>query len=421
MQRQIKTVKQYSRPLQADKLNALYAVAKDYMAIKNYVYEHYSGIGSLGKIDPGYTVQNEMTASGLRKRMSITSVYFYRAIFDALQDIKMQWSRLRDKIRLLVMRNPNLSDLERQYVCWILKHPKLYTRVLQRKRMDLPPNFRDKQLDAHRLHNLICRLTRRHKQPKCSADRCVSFSVTNRAYQYVPGGIKISTKVPNRRVFIPLTDKNQYDMQLLLKFDHENRIVLHVPLEQRIKRNAGLEKQIELRFGYGAMLHLSNGHLYGDLLGEYMTRETKRLKQKNNRRQKLIAQSKLCAERGDNQKALRILRNNLGQLKYTRQKRRADEAVKSYINAQINKMLQMEKPGMLIIPKREKIVYKTIPYELHAYLSRWLIGYIRSRLEYKCVQNNIRLVEMEMNNGYLYDEFKNKTSIHYRSAVKTAS
>lgn len=121
MEKQMKTVKQYSFPLEAEKRNMLYEVAKDYIVIKNYVYERYSGVGSLGKIDPGYMVQNEMTASGLRKRLNITSVYFYRAIFDALHDIKMQWQRLRDKIRILVMRNPNLSDLERQYVCWILK------------------------------------------------------------------------------------------------------------------------------------------------------------------------------------------------------------------------------------------------------------------------------------------------------------
>lgn len=420
MQRQMKTVKQYSRPLSADKLNALYAVAKDYMAIKNYVYERYSGIGSLGKIDPGYTVQNEMTASGLRKRLNITSVYFYRAIFDALQDIKMQWSRLRDKIRLLVMRNPNLHDLERQYICWILKHPKLYARVLQRKRIDFPPNFQDRQLNAPRLHNLICRLTRRHKEAKCHADRCGSFGVTNRAYQYVPGGVKISTKIPNRRVFIPLTDKNQYNMQLLLKFDR-NRIVLHVPLQQRTRQNAGYANEIELRFGYGTMLHLSSGRVYGDLLGAYMTRETKRLKEKNKRRQMLLAQSRLYAEHGENRKALRILQNNLGQQKYLRQKLRADEAVKSYINAQINKMLQMEKPGTLIIPKREKIAYQMIPYELHAYLSRWLLGYIRRRLAYKCEQNNIQLVEMEMRNGYIYDEFKKKTNVLYSKAVKTAS
>lgn len=420
MHKQMKTVKQYSPPLAADKLNMLHAVAKDYMAIKNYVYERYSGVGSLSKIDPGYTVQNEMTASGLRKRLDITSVYFYRAIFDALQDIKMQWQRLRDKTRLLVMRNPNLSGLERQYVCWILKHPKLYTRVLQRKRVDLPPNFQNRLDNAGRLHNLICRLARRHKEAKCHAHRWDSFSITNRAYQYVPGGIKISTKTPNRRVFIPLTDKNRYDMQLLLKFDRNGRIVLHVPLQQKTRQNTGFSNQLELRFGYGSMLHLPDGQVYGGRLGEYMTQETKRLNQKNKRRQELVSQSRLCVKQGEGSKAQRIVQNNLGQQKYLRQKHRADEAVKSYINGQLNEMIQREKPGVIVIPKRGKIAYKQVPYELRAYLSRWLLGYIRRRLEYKCVQNNIGLVEMEMDNGYIYEEFKKKADVLYSCMVKSA-
>lgn len=421
MGKQIRTVKQYSLPLPQEKLDMLRAIAGDYMTIKNYVYERYSGIWSLDKIDPGYTVQNEITASGLRKRLNITSVYFYRAIFDALHDIKKQWVRLRDKIRFLVMRNPHLSDLERQYVCWILKHPKLYTRVLQRKRCDFPPNFQDKQLNARRLHNLICRLTRRYKEEKCHADGCESFGVTNRAYQYVAGGIKISTKFRNRRVFIPLTDKNRYDTQLLLKFDGRDRIALHVPLQQKIRRNAGFADQVEIRFGYATMLHLSNGHTYGGRLGEYMTQETERLRQKNQRRQRLFMQRKRCAEDGENGKALRILQNNLGQLKYMRQKQRADAAVKSYINAQLNRMIQIEKPRAILIPKREKIAYKQVPYESHAYLSRWLLGYIRRRLEYKCVQNNIELMEIGMDKGYLYEEFKKKTDILYKNMVKTAS
>lgn len=38
MARQMKTVKQYSLPLPQNKLDVLYAIAKDYNAIKKYVY-----------------------------------------------------------------------------------------------------------------------------------------------------------------------------------------------------------------------------------------------------------------------------------------------------------------------------------------------------------------------------------------------
>lgn len=149
----------------------------------------------------------------------------------------MQWSRLKEKIRLLVMQNPHLCDIERHYICWILKHQKVYSRVIQRKRLDLPPHFQGKGLNVKRLHNLNCRLTRRHKQKKCRVRAHDIFSVTNKAYKYVPGGIRLSTEVPNRRVFIPLTDKNRYDAQMLLKFTNKNRIVFHVPLQQKVRQN----------------------------------------------------------------------------------------------------------------------------------------------------------------------------------------
>ena len=80
-----RTVRQYSRmPVPAENMRKLQEVAEDYRRVKNYVYARYGGIGSLSKIYPGYTVQNEMTRSGLRDSMGMPSVYFYLAVFDAL-------------------------------------------------------------------------------------------------------------------------------------------------------------------------------------------------------------------------------------------------------------------------------------------------------------------------------------------------
>ena len=89
-----KTVCQYNRePLSDTDMQKLTDIAGDYRTVKNYVYQRYSGIASLPKIYPGYTVQNEMTASGLRGELGIPSVYFYLAVFDALGDIKSQWTK----------------------------------------------------------------------------------------------------------------------------------------------------------------------------------------------------------------------------------------------------------------------------------------------------------------------------------------
>ena len=60
-----KTVCQYNRePLSDTDMQKLTDIAGDYRTVKNYVYQRYGGIASLPKIYPGYTVQNEMTASG---------------------------------------------------------------------------------------------------------------------------------------------------------------------------------------------------------------------------------------------------------------------------------------------------------------------------------------------------------------------
>ena len=80
-----KTIHQYNKaPLAPEDMKKLEAIAADYQKVKRYVHQRYSGIGSLSKLYPGYTVQNEMTESGLRAELGLPSVYFYLAIFDAL-------------------------------------------------------------------------------------------------------------------------------------------------------------------------------------------------------------------------------------------------------------------------------------------------------------------------------------------------
>lgn len=52
-----KTVHQYnSKPVSKTDMEKLQEIAKDYRAVKNYVYQRYGGIRSLPKLYPGYTV-----------------------------------------------------------------------------------------------------------------------------------------------------------------------------------------------------------------------------------------------------------------------------------------------------------------------------------------------------------------------------
>ncbi len=67
-----RTVHQYNKePVPAEDMGKLQEIAEDYRQVKNYVYTRYGGTGSLSKLYPGYTVQNEMTDSGLRAELSL--------------------------------------------------------------------------------------------------------------------------------------------------------------------------------------------------------------------------------------------------------------------------------------------------------------------------------------------------------------
>ena len=105
-----RTIHQYNKePVSDEDMGKLREIAKDYRQVKNYVYTRYGGIRSLPKLYPGYTIQNEMTQSGLRAELAMPSVYFYRAVFDALGDIKSQWSRTKSRILKLTGQNQNLT------------------------------------------------------------------------------------------------------------------------------------------------------------------------------------------------------------------------------------------------------------------------------------------------------------------------
>lgn len=117
-----KTVRQYNKePIPKADMKKLQEIADDYSKVKNYVYQRYGGIGALSKLYPGYTIQNEMTASGLREQLELPSVYFYLAVFDAIKDIKGQWTNTKAKLLFRVNKNEGFTEKDRHYLNFLIK------------------------------------------------------------------------------------------------------------------------------------------------------------------------------------------------------------------------------------------------------------------------------------------------------------
>ncbi len=377
------TVSQYNKePLAAADMQRLNELARDYCAVKNYVYQRYGGIQSLPKLYPGYTVQNEMTASGLRKRLGMPSVHFYCAVFDALGDIKSQWSHTKNRIEKNLRENQNLTPEDRHYLRFVMKQSKCLEAILLETDPFLSENWqksyeevRAMVADERRLQQYLRRQVRRHLK-KMHTEAESGFSVTPKGYRYADHGIYLSVKESRKRVFIPLTDNNRYSRQLYIKLEPEKgNVRIAVPVERKIKKYAEYQNEVGLAVGMRVLFVTDQGHIYGEQYDRHQTALTDYLRKS----QASYSRNK---------------QNNPGRKKYQAGKARLEVTLHTYVNAEINRMLRTEKPGILYIPKLPPTSQAGINKKINQAANLWQRGYARRRLEQKCRERSIRLVEV---------------------------
>lgn len=377
-----KTIHQYNRESIADgDMKKLQEIAGDYGRVKDYVYARYGGIGGLSKIYPGYTVQNEMIETGLREEIGLPFVYFNLAVFDALRDIKSQWTRTKTAVLQRINRNGELSDGEKHYLRYLLKVNNAFEEVLNHKTVNLKADLQKKyeqlsgNVDVKKLNNYLRRQVRllHVKQHVGSAD---GFSLTERAYRYGDHGIYITMKEKRKRIFVPLTDNNRYDRQIYLKlYPKESNIEIKVPVDVKARKHEDYTCKVGLAVGMYTMLTTDEGHTYGEKLGEYQVQLTGWI------REQAI---KHKADKGEPS----------GRKKYVARKQRMTEQLHSYINMELNRFLKTEKPEIIYIPKLPKPQKHGGNKEINNSVNLWQRGYIKSRLQQKCREQSVKVVEV---------------------------
>ncbi len=377
-----KTVRQYNKePILPEAMEKLTEIANDYCRVKNYVYARYGGIGSLSKLYPGYTVQNEMTRSGLRGELGMPSVYFNLAIFDALGDIKAQWTRTKSKLSRLIGQNENFLPEEKHYLRFLIKTANAFDAVLNQKAVNLPAEIMKKReelasaVDCEKLHRYLCRQVRKH-EVRLHADAAAGFSVTERAYRYADHGIYISTKQNRKRVFVGLTDNNSYKNQLYIRlYPEEGRLEIRVPVNVTVRMHADYTRQVGVAFGMPCMLTTHEGNRYGERLGEYQNAYAEWL------REQMSSYS-------------RNRKDNPGRKKYLAQKQRLTEQLHNYINRELNLFLRKEKPQTVFIPKLPAMQAGKGDSRINHSVALWQRGYIRERLLLKCREQSVEATEV---------------------------
>lgn len=377
-----KTVYQYNQiPISDSDMERMREIAEDCREVRNYVYDRYGGIRSLPKIHPGYTVQNEMTRSGLRERLGLPSVYFYLSIFSALGDIKNQWVRVKNRVEENVRNNPNLTAEDRHYLRFVLKQSQCFESILAGTELKLPDGWGDgyaavcEGVDTGRLDGYLRRQVRRHLE-KPHTDAADGFPASPKGYRYADHGIYLTMKESRKRLFIPLTDNNSYQTQIYVRlYPDEGRITLNIPIEVKQRHPAGYEGEIGLAMGLKCMFVTDQGRAYGEDYLAYQSALADYVRERLSRHR-------------------RNAKNNPGMKKYYAGKARLEKRMHDYVNAEINRMLETEKPKVLYIPKlpaKSKAGYNR---RINATVHMWQKGFVKSRLLRKCRERSIDLVEV---------------------------
>ncbi len=391
-----KTVWQHTEILPRETMEFLNGIAADYARVKRNVYERYSGPGSLDRLSSVYDIMTEMRRCGLREQLKLPSVYYELAVRDAVTDIKGVWGILKNKIRTMITANENLSGDDRMYLRTVLKLDSVYAAILKGETYPMPEKAAGLNMDVdhvNKLNNLLRRLTRRY-QMKPSPGNADSFCVSPAGYSYKDHSLYLVSRVPRRRVRLPLKDEKTSIRQIRI-FIKNNCAVIAIPIEVKEKKHKDYQNTLYIHLGYEHMCTLSSGMIYGEETGKLLAAKSRRLMEKNRQRRKAQTRYQESLALGDEKKADEIKANNLGRQKYDRQKKREQAMIESYINGEINRMLETEKPGKIIITKPITIDKRKLKYKVsNRKVTEGPQGYVRKRLAQKCRENGIELVEI---------------------------
>ena len=134
-------------------------------------------------------------------------------------------------------------------------------------------------------------------------------------------------------------------------------------------------RQVGVAMGMYAMLTTDEGNIYGERLGEYQVALADWIREQSIRHR---------ADKGESP----------GRKKYIAKKQRMTEQLHSYINMELNRFLKTEKPEIIYIPKLPRPRKHGGNKAINNSVSLWQRGYIRSRLQQKCQEQSVKMVEV---------------------------
>ena len=391
-----RTVKQKAKLTIEKDLEVMEELGERIRHARNYMYSRLAGINSYLKLYKGKEIRNEWVKDEkLVNQFRLPARFWKITLDEVIATLKSLWSNACNKIKEAAKENKNLSPDEKSYIYYVCSAPPLFGLILTKKTFKLPDKIKKLDIEEKRIHNLIRRYARRYRG-KIPYSYSKTFQLDANMYRYVQEKdktyIEISTHIKHNRVRLKCMDQNIYHKNIRVTFD-QNGFTLSHTVENKQRQCWEVENEIAVDKGHKTLFVSSSGKHYGSGLNQLLNTETERLNQVNQKRNPYYAMVRTLEEKGHFEKAKRIRENNLGKIKYTKNKNRHDATVKGYINCEINRLVKEEVPSKIGI---ENLVFvswdDTYPKHVKRKLSRWIKGYIDERLTFKCEINGIEYI-----------------------------
>ncbi|MET8308642.1 transposase [Micromonospora sp. NPDC005173] len=308
----------YSHRLNAGKYCALAEQARRLGRVRGEVWQRYGSAGGAGLTDR--QVRDRWLAEGIHHRFEVLANAWKETVRDAMADITATRESAKVQVRRAI-RHHTGDQAEQKRLFGMLKADRW---------ADDP--YLSRQMRSHwrrghnRTHNqIVVRADQHHTRPDSNG----------RLWLAVPG------LVQRQLVRIPLntTVAPTGTLRLILR---DGRVEIHYQIDAATMKTSqrpcggatlGVDK------GYTEALTDSDGNHHGDRLGDLLTAESDRIKERNRRRAKLRSVANTAARRGDQAKADRIARNNLGAIKRDRQAARHQARVRTEIFTAVHRVV----------------------------------------------------------------------------------
>ena len=383
-----------------DRAEDLKKIGKSYRSDINYFYSRYSGIKNINRID-----FREIRDKDLKKieHLKLKSNYLQRCLNASLGNIKSMWSNTLRLIKSNINANNNLSEEEKHFLYIVIKSRAFVDYVVNTNKTfeDLIKNKyfskwkkenKNFELNEKKLRQYLRRQIRKMKSSIPNTKKEDYFKINKFLYSFKDNKLYISNPVKKRQR-IELISKNtkQYQTEATVKIDgNKLRIGFPIEVKQKSLKNNGVN-EIGIDKGFIDLITTSNnkiyGHRYCDEIKEHIDKYLSTQKERG-RYWSLYYKYKII----NPAKAERIKKNNLGYIKFNKNKKLTKETKKKFINESINRFIKEEKPTEIIVEDLSwKKKSKKKRYRLGFDLSTWDKGYLQERLEFKAYENNIKI------------------------------